>query len=161
MVKLERSPSEALSARDAMPISANPALASLMPREEPPVWTSTRTPGCSDSKRLPISAASGATVLEPDNTSFRVSVLSGKGDHRVQDNHAARTGRLIKLSFFVTGIPTQLSFIQFIGGSGHSSDHRQQSFLHALLLLSFCKGNPYRRTDRHSFHSERTPPSKP
>jgi len=52
-----------------MPMSAVPLRASAIPRDEPPVCTSTRTPGCAASNRLPISDASGATVLDPVSTS--------------------------------------------------------------------------------------------
>jgi hypothetical protein len=63
-----------------------------MPRPEPPVWTSTRTPGWRDSKRLPISPASGATVLAPVRTSFPAS-------GGLQLEIARRTARLRDLMF--------------------------------------------------------------
>ena len=46
-------------------MSAAPFFASRIPRLEPPVCTSTRTLGCACSKRLAISCAMGAIVLEP------------------------------------------------------------------------------------------------
>ncbi len=53
-----------------MPMSAKPLRASTIPREEPPVCISTRTPGCNDSNRLAILEARGATVLDPVSVSF-------------------------------------------------------------------------------------------
>ena len=46
-------------------MSAAPFFASRIPRLEPPVCTSTRTPGWACSKRAAISCAIGAIVLEP------------------------------------------------------------------------------------------------
>ena len=65
MVRTLRSVSEALRERETMPIMVLPLRTSAMPREDPPIWTSTRHPGFWRSNCLPISLTSGATVLDP------------------------------------------------------------------------------------------------
>src|SRR5690348_24296 len=62
--------SSGFKSRETMPMAAVPLRTSLMPRDDPPLCTSIRVPGCCNSKRLPISEAKGAIVLAPVNTSF-------------------------------------------------------------------------------------------
>ena len=86
MVCAIRSPSSGLSARETRPISAKPVRASVTPREEPPLCTSMRTPAFRVSKRLPISRASGATVLEPVRLRREAAARAGADDN---SSHAA------------------------------------------------------------------------
>jgi hypothetical protein len=59
------------NAREAIPMSVFPFIASSMPRADPPpICTSIRTPGCIAEKRLATATIMGVIVLEPVMRSF-------------------------------------------------------------------------------------------